>query len=85
MFSMSNLTPRQAEILEFLKEFRQDEGSAPTYREIADRFGFKSTKAAADHVRALEKKGYVRLHCGRARGIELLFSERTITDRTGTQ
>jgi repressor LexA len=74
MFSAGNLTPRQTEILDFLHEFRRKEKIVPTYREIADNFGFKSTKAAADHVCALEKKGYLRRHSGRSRGIELLTS-----------
>lgn len=72
MFSINNLTPRQAEILEFLHEFQRTERIAPTYREIGDHFGFKSTKAAADHISALEKKGYLRRHSGRSRCIELL-------------
>ena len=74
MFSIGNLTPRQTEILDFLYEFRRKEKIVPTYREIADKFGFKSTKAATDHVCALEKKGYLRRHSGRSRGIELLTS-----------
>ena len=74
MFSAGNLTPRQTEILDFLHEFRHKEKIVPTYREIADNFGFKSTKAATDHVCALEKKGYLRRHSGRSRGIELLTS-----------
>jgi len=74
MFSIGKLTPRQTEILDFLHEFRHKEKIVPTYREIADKFGFKSTKAATDHVCALEKKGYLRRHSGRSRGIELLTS-----------
>ncbi len=74
MFSTGNLTPRQTEVLDFLHEFRRKEKIVPTYREIADNFGFKSTKAATDHVCALEKKGYLRRHSGRSRGIELLTS-----------
>lgn len=81
MTSIDNLTARQAKILEFLREFRREEGSSPTYREIARHFGFKSPTAAADHVRALEKKGYVRRHVGRARGIELLDSEKTAANK----
>jgi repressor LexA len=76
MYSIENLTPRQAEILEFLHEFQRKEKIAPTYREIVGHFGFKSTKAAADHVYALEKKGYLRRHNGRSRGIELLSDAR---------
>jgi len=47
----------------------------PTYREIGEYFGFKSPKAATDHVAALEKKGYVRCRVKRSRGIELVHSE----------
>lgn len=77
MFSIKNLTQRQAEVFEFLQEFHNNGGTTPTYREIGARFGFKSTKAASDHVRALEKKGYVRRRSGQSRGIELLTPERT--------
>jgi len=82
MFSIDDLTPRQTEILEFLRKFRREGKGAPTYREIAKHFGFKSPKAASDHVHALEKKGYVRRHVGRSRGIELLSSEDTSTNNT---
>ncbi len=76
MFSIKELTSRQAEILKFIQEFQYEEGVAPTYREIAGHFGFKSPRSALDHVRALEKKGYVRGHGGRSRGIEVLTSDR---------
>ena len=76
MFSINNLTPRQTEIIDFLQELRRKGKNLPTYREIADHFGLKSPKAAADHVCALEKKGYVRRRKGRSCGIELLFSEK---------
>ena len=69
---MAKLTRRQSEILEFLRDTHHYEGTTPTYREIAAHFGFKSPKAAADHVYALEKKGYIRRNSGRSRGIELL-------------
>jgi len=71
---MRKLTPRQNQILEFLQDRYDAFGAAPTYREIATHFGFKSPKAAADHINALEKKGYVRRRGGRARGIELISS-----------
>ena len=50
-------------------------GTSPTYREIAEEFGFRSPKAAVDHVEALARKGYLRVHRGRARGIEVLVSQ----------
>ncbi|MDP2786218.1 MAG: transcriptional repressor LexA [Sulfurimicrobium sp.] len=75
MYSTNSLTTRQGEMLNFLKEFQSKEGMAPTYREIAAHFRFKSIKAASDHISALEKKGYVRRRGGRSRGIELLPSQ----------
>jgi repressor LexA len=81
MFSIrGELTQRQAAVLEYLEEFKVDRDTAPTYREIAAHFGFKSTRAAWDHVRALKKKGYLSLYGGRSRGIELLYPARTPTN-----
>ena len=79
---MDKLTARQAEILEFLRECCREAGNAPTYREIAAHFGFRSPKAATDHVNVLEKKGYVRRRGGRSRGIELVSSERSFGNDT---
>lgn len=69
---MEQLTTRQAEILAFLKEHLENYGMAPTRAEVALRFGFKSKNAAADHLRALEQKGYLKLHADLSRGIQLL-------------
>jgi len=80
MYSNNTLTHKQAKILDFLQDFRRGSGTAPTYREIAKHFGFKSTKAAADHVHALERKGYIRRHGGRSRGIEVLSAEKAFAN-----
>ena len=45
---------------------------APTRAEIADIMGFQSKNAASDHLRALERKGFIKLHSDRSRGIQLL-------------
>ncbi len=82
MFSSRNLTPRQSEILEFLQECRREERIVPTYREIADHFRFKSTKAVADHLSALEKKGYIRRRGKLSRSIELISSVLTPSPNT---
>lgn len=44
----------------------------PTRMEIAAHFGFRSSNAAEDHLRALEKKGHVFLKPNCARGIFLI-------------
>ncbi|MBN1906563.1 MAG: repressor LexA [Deltaproteobacteria bacterium] len=76
MYSPLNISPKQREVLNFIKDKIREEGASPTYREIAEHFEYKSPKAAVDHVRALEKKGFLRCHRGRSRGIELLISEK---------
>lgn len=68
----AKLTPRQEEVLDFIRDFIRDTGMAPTRAEIADKMGFQSKNAAADHLRALERKQMVRLYNDRSRGIQLL-------------
>jgi len=63
------LSTRQAEILEFIRRFTRDEGLPPTRAEINHYFGFASPNAAQSHLRALEKKGAIRINPGLARGI----------------
>jgi repressor LexA len=66
------LTARQAEILDLIRAYVADEGCPPTRAEIADSLGFRSPNAAEDHLRALERKGYIELVPGASRGIRLL-------------
>lgn len=66
------LTDRQRSILDFLKEFLGDNGYPPTIREIGAHFGIRSPRGVQDHLKALEKKGYIRRAKELSRGIELL-------------
>ncbi len=68
---MKELTGRQKVILEFIEEYQNARHGAPTIREIADNFGI-SVKGAYDHLKAIEKKGYMRLGENRSRSIELI-------------
>lgn len=68
---MRNLSPRQAEILEFLIQEIESNGRAPSQTEIAHHFGFRLT-AAQDHLRALAAKDYIELNPNSARGIRVL-------------
>ncbi len=67
---MDELTPRQAQILEFIKDAIA-EGYPPTLAEIASHFGFRSPNAAVDHLKALARKGAIELVEGASRGIRL--------------
>ena len=54
------LTKRQSEIWNFISLFCEEQGYPPTLREIGEHFGIKSTNGVNDHLKALEKKGYLR-------------------------
>lgn len=69
---MSDLTPRQTEILELIRTSITERGSPPTRAEIAQAFGFKSPNAAEEHLKALARKGVIELLPGSSRGIRLL-------------
>src|SRR6476469_6215123 len=53
------LTERQEKILAFIKKSIQDQGYPPTIREIGEHFGIRSTNGVNDHLKALERKGYL--------------------------
>jgi repressor LexA len=71
-----NPTPRQREILNFVKEFILESGYPPSVREIGRHFRIYP-RAVFDHLKALERKGYLRRRQTTSRGIEILeFTER---------
>jgi|GEM_PF-3255886 len=74
---MKDLTPIQKYLLEIIQK-RSDEGKpAPTYRELCRQFGWTSTATARDHLKALERKGYIHLSGGRARSLEIVHPPAT--------
>lgn len=68
---MAKLTKRQQEILDYIESYFEQEGDAPTIREMAEHFGIRSTNAVVDHLKALERKGVIERNAGSARGIQL--------------
>ncbi len=72
---MTILTPRQAQILDFIRRWQRNHGSAPTRAEIASHFSFRSLNGAEQHLRALDKKGVIELRRGESRGIRLLDAD----------
>lgn len=73
---MEKLTRRQQEILDFILQFMEKEGYPPTRAEIAQHFGFRSPNAAESHLRALDRKGALRLEAGRSRGLSPMVARR---------
>ncbi len=68
---MSDLTPRQTEILRLIQRAVVETGMPPTRAEIAEELGFRSPNAAEEHLRALARKGVIALIPGASRGIQL--------------
>ena len=68
---MSDLTPRQAQILHLIRHAIVETGMPPTRAEIAAQLGFRSPNAAEEHLRALARKGCIELLPGSSRGIRL--------------
>jgi repressor LexA len=64
---MRELTQRQQAVLDFIQDQQREHGVAPSLREMARHFGFRSMTAAADHVRALRRKGFLAHQPRRAR------------------
>ena len=72
---MKGLTDRQQEILDLIKSNLEENGLPPTRADIARTLGFKSPNAAEQHLRAIEKKGFISILAGASRGIILKTEE----------
>ena len=69
---MQPLTRRQREIFDFLSEFIEQHGYAPSLEEIGRRFGLSSLATVHKHLTNLEEKGFIRRAWNRSRSVELV-------------
>ncbi len=72
MPDFSQLTNRQREIYEFIRDKIELRGYGPTVREIGEGFGIKSPNGVMCHLKALEKKGLILREEHAARAIQLI-------------
>ena len=68
---MENLTSRQAQVLDIVRQHIDDTGYPPTRADIARELGFRSANAAEEHLKALARKGAIEMVPGTSRGIRL--------------
>lgn len=68
---MKRITDKQSNVLQFIILYIRDKGYPPCVREIGDRFGITS-RAVSGHITALERKGYIKITSGIARGIRVI-------------
>ena len=69
------LTKRQREILDYLTEYSEQNGYAPSFEEIAKQFNYNSLATVHEHLSNLERKGYIKRSYNESRAIEILPSD----------
>jgi repressor LexA len=69
---MTGLTRAQQRVLDFIEAEVRTGRTTPTLREIASRFGFRSHRAAACHLEALKRKGFIESDTGKARSLRVI-------------
>lgn len=72
------ITERRKRILEYIINFKNQNGTYPTIREIGEHFNIRSTNGVREHLKALEKEGYIDIKPQKARSISLKNSANTI-------
>lgn len=70
-----DLNPRQAAILDFIKDKIAKDGYPPSIREICDAVNLSSPSTAHAHIHALAQKGYLKLNPNKKRAMEVLDSD----------
>jgi repressor LexA len=76
---MQGLTQRQSQTLDFIRRSINERGYPPTLREIGEYMGIRSTNGVNDHLRALERKGYLRREDMKSRALKLVEAAPTST------
>ena len=70
--SYGKISPKQAEILEYIKNEIINRGFPPTVRDICDAVNLKSTSSVHSHLETLERNGYIRRDPTKPRAIEIV-------------
>src|SRR5687767_1946826 len=73
---MQGLTKRQAQTLDYIRRSIEQRGYPPTPREIGEYMGICWTNGVNDHLRALERKGYLKREDMKSRALQLVASAR---------
>jgi repressor LexA len=68
----TDLTKRQSEVLEYIKQVLHTKGYPPTVREICDAVGLKSPATVHAHLRTLEERGYIKRDSSKQRALEIV-------------
>lgn len=69
---MKKLTKRQKEVLNFIREEVENKNYPPSVREICDKLNLSSSSTAHSHLKALQKKGYIRRDPTKPRALAII-------------
>lgn len=69
------LTERRRKILEFIQKYFNDHERYPTIREICNHFNLKSTNGVYEHLKALEREGYILIDRKKSRSMKVNFNK----------
>jgi len=77
------LYTKERQLLEFISQFIQRFGYAPTLQEMAEALDLKAVATVHEHLRNLQAKGYIKMTTGTKRGIQVLGKNKKIIDGEG--
>ena len=79
--AQGKITPKQEEILEYIKSQILERGFPPSVRDICEAVHLKSTSSVHSHLETLEKNGYIRRDPTKPRAIEIIDDNFNLTRR----
>ena len=82
--AQGKISPKQQEILEYIKSQILSRGFPPAVRDICEAVNLKSTSSVHSHLETLEKNGYIRRDPTKPRAIEMLDDTFNLTRREVT-
>lgn len=68
----ATLTDRQRKVLDAIRSHIDEQGFAPSFREIGEAAGLKSPSSVKHQLEALEEKGFIRMNANKGRAIEII-------------
>ncbi len=78
---MNELTAKEQRVLEYVQQTIENEGYAPSVRDICASLGIRSTSTAHLYLRKLSEKGYIRKNDGKSRAVSLENTRYSGTER----
>src|ERR1700733_11740931 len=76
---MATLTKRQKQLVDYLENYINEHGYAPTLAEVGQFFGLSSLATVHKHLRNLESKGFIKRQHNHSRALEIAQRRKKMT------